>query len=103
VGWCVVAQSSDLEDGSVLGVEVKGLRLALYRIEGTVYATGDVCTHEFALLSDGYLDGDCIECPLHQSLFHIPTGEARSPPASEPISTYPAKEEADRVLVLLPE
>lgn len=86
-----------------MGVNVNGHRVALYRIAGTVYATNDVCTHEFALLSEGYLDGDCIECPLHQALFHIPTGEARSPPASEPISTYPAKEEADRVLVHLPE
>jgi nitrite reductase/ring-hydroxylating ferredoxin subunit len=49
------------------------------------------------------LDGDCIECPLHQALFHVPTGEVRSPPASAPLSTYPAKEEADRVLVDLPE
>ena len=103
MGWHVVAQASQLEDGSVLGVRVKELRVALYRIDGTVYATNDVCTHDFALLSEGYLDGDCIECPLHQALFHIPTGEVRSPPASEPISAYPVKEEAGNVLVDLPE
>lgn len=99
----MAARSSDLENGSVLGVEVNGIKVALYRIEGTVYATSGVCTHEVALLSDGYLDGDCIECPLHQALFHVPTGEVRSPPANTPLSTYPAKEEADRVLVELPE
>jgi nitrite reductase/ring-hydroxylating ferredoxin subunit len=99
----MVAQSNDLQNGTVLGIEIKGLRIALYRIEGTVYATKDVCTHEFALLSDGYLDGDCVECPLHQALFHVPTGEVRSPPATESIVTYPAKEEADSVLILLPE
>jgi nitrite reductase/ring-hydroxylating ferredoxin subunit len=98
----VAARSSDLKDGSVLGVQVNGIKVALYRIEGTVYATSDVCTHEVAVLSDGYLDGDCIECPLHQALFHVPTGEVRSPPASAPIPTYPAKEEADCVLVDLP-
>jgi nitrite reductase/ring-hydroxylating ferredoxin subunit len=99
----MAARSSDLEDGSVLGVQVNGLKIALYRIEGSVYATNDICTHDLALLSEGYLDGDCIECPLHQALFHVPTGEVRSPPASEPIPTYPAKEEADHVLVQLPE
>ena len=99
MAWYVAARSNDLEDGRVLGVKVKELRVALYRIEGTVYATNDVCTHDFALLSEGYLDGDCIECPLHQALFHIPTGEVRSPPASEPIPTYPAKEEAGSILV----
>jgi nitrite reductase/ring-hydroxylating ferredoxin subunit len=103
VVWHVAARSSDLEDGSVLGAEVNGIRVALYRIEGAVYATSDFCTHEVARLSEGFLDGDCIECPLHQALFHVPTGEVRSPPASEPIPTYPAKEEADRVLVDLPE
>lgn len=103
MAWHVAARSSDLEDGSVLGKEINGVRVALYRIEGTVYATSDICTHEVAQLSEGYLDGDCIECPLHQALFHVPTGEVRSAPASEPISTYPAKEEADHVLVDLPE
>jgi nitrite reductase/ring-hydroxylating ferredoxin subunit len=86
----------------VLGVKVKELNVALYRIEDTVYATSDICTHEFALLSEGHLDGDCIECPLHQARFHVPTGEVRSSPASEPIST-PVKEEADQILVHLSE
>lgn len=86
-----------------MAVKVKESRIALYRIQGTVYATSNVCSHAFALLSDGYLDGDCIECPLHQALFHVPTGEVRSPPASEPILTYPTKEEADSILVELTE
>jgi nitrite reductase/ring-hydroxylating ferredoxin subunit len=102
VAWHVVARSSDLEEGSVLGVKIREFSLALYRIEGVVYATNNICTHGFALLSDGYLDGDCIECPLHQGLFHVPTGEVRSPPVSEPIATYPAREDADKVLVQLP-
>jgi nitrite reductase/ring-hydroxylating ferredoxin subunit len=103
VAWHVAARSSVLEEGKALGVKVKEFNVVLYRIEGAVYATSDVCTHMFALLSEGYLDGDCVECPLHQALFHIPTGEVRSPPATEPISTYPAKEEADSILVHLPE
>ena len=103
MAWHVAARSGDLEDGTVLGAKVNGVSIALYRIEGTVYATSDICTHEVALLSEGYVEDDCIECPLHQARFHIPTGEVRSPPASEPIPTYPAKEEADHVLVQLPE
>jgi nitrite reductase/ring-hydroxylating ferredoxin subunit len=97
------ARSTELGDGSALGVEINGIRVALDRVAGSVHATSDVCTHEVAQLSDGYLDGDCIECPLHQASFYVPTGKVRSPPAGEPVSTYPAKEEADRVLVDLPE
>ena len=102
LAWHVAARSSDLEEGSILGVKVRDISIALYRIEGAVYATSNICTHGFALLSDGYLDGDCIECPLHQGLFYVPTGEVRSPPVSDPILTYPAKEDADTVLVQLP-
>ena len=100
--WYVAARSSDLEEGSVLGVKVREFSIALYRIDGAVYATTNICTHGFALLSDGYLDGDCIECPLHQGLFHVPTGDVRSAPVSDPITTYPAREEADTVLIQLP-
>jgi nitrite reductase/ring-hydroxylating ferredoxin subunit len=104
VGWLVAARSTDLEDGSVLGAEINGIGVvALYRIRGSVYAKSDACTHEVAQLSDGYLDGDCIECRPHRALFHVPTGKVRSPPANEPISTYPAKEETNRVLVDLPQ
>jgi nitrite reductase/ring-hydroxylating ferredoxin subunit len=99
----VAARSSDIEDGGVLGVEVNGLKVALYRIERKVYATSDVCTHEVARLSEGYVVGDCIECLLHQALFHIPTGNVRAPPANDPVPTNPAKEETDSVLVHLPE
>jgi nitrite reductase/ring-hydroxylating ferredoxin subunit len=103
VAWHVAARSSDLKEAEVLGVNVNRLPIALYRIEGTVYATSNICTHEFALLSDGYLDGDCIECPLHQALFHVPTGEVRCEPAEEPIQTYTTKDEGDTIHVLLPD
>jgi nitrite reductase/ring-hydroxylating ferredoxin subunit len=99
----VATRSTELGDRSVLAAEINGIRVAMYRVRGSVHAPSDVCTHDVAQLSDGYLDGDYIECPLHQALFHVPTGKLRSPPASEPISAHPAKEEADRVLVDLPE
>jgi nitrite reductase/ring-hydroxylating ferredoxin subunit len=103
VAWHVAARASDLEEGGVLGIKVSGAAIALYRIDDKLYATSDICTHGLALLSEGYLEGDCIECPLHQGLFHIPSGEVRSPPAVAPIATYPVKQEADNILVELPD
>ena len=102
MAWYIAARSSDLEEGSVLGVRINEFKIAIYRIEGKVYATSDVCTHSYALLSEGYLDGDCIECPLHQALFHVPSGDVRSPPACESISTYRTKESAGDISVELP-
>jgi nitrite reductase/ring-hydroxylating ferredoxin subunit len=61
-----------------------------------------VCTHEFAFLSDGHVDGDCVECPLHQARFHIPTGEARAAPATQPIAIFPVKVDGGSVLIDIP-
>ncbi|MGH6754922.1 MAG: Rieske 2Fe-2S domain-containing protein, partial [Bradyrhizobium sp.] len=68
--WIKVAALKDVEAaGGLLGVNVGGQPLALYAVDGEVYATADLCTHGQARLSDGYLDGHLIECPLHQGLF----------------------------------
>jgi nitrite reductase/ring-hydroxylating ferredoxin subunit len=99
MAWRVAAKLDELGEEEALGVVIEGQPLALYKIGGRVYATHNVCTHEHALLSDGYVEGDCIECPLHQARFHIPTGEVRAAPATEPIKTYAAKVENGQILV----
>lgn len=99
MAWVEVAKTDDVEEGKVLAASAANKMIALYRIDGAFYATSDVCTHAFALLSDGYLDGDCIECPIHQALFHVPTGEVRGEPATEPLQTYPTKVEGDALLI----
>ena len=99
MAWQVAAKLDELGEEEVLGVVVEGQPLALYKIGGRVYATHNICTHEHALLSDGYIEGDCIECPLHQARFHIPTGEVRAAPATELIKTYAVKVEDGQILV----
>jgi len=75
-----VCDVSEIVEGTARGVEVGGRRLALYNIGGTFYATDDRCTHARASLSEGFIEGDVIECPLHGGRFHIPTGEPLAPP-----------------------
>jgi nitrite reductase/ring-hydroxylating ferredoxin subunit len=59
------AFTKDVSDDGVQQIEIKGCKIALYRCRGEFFATSDICTHAFALLSDGWLDGHEIECPLH--------------------------------------
>jgi len=99
MNWHIAAKITDIPDGEALAVLVEGQEIALYNLDGTVYATGDICTHARASLADGFVHGDCVECPLHEGVFHIPTGEPRSGPVSKPIPVYPVKLEADTVLV----
>jgi 3-phenylpropionate/trans-cinnamate dioxygenase ferredoxin subunit len=102
MAWHVAAKADEVANDEILGVVVNGEPIALYNLGGTYYATGNVCTHEYALLSDGYIEGDCIECPLHQARFHIATGAVRAAPADEPIKSYPVKVEGGQILVELP-
>lgn len=78
------------------------LEFALYLVNGEVFATSNRCTHGGARLSDGYLEGHLIECPLHQGLFDIRTGEVRGPPCTRRLRVYPARLEGDSVLIGLP-
>jgi 3-phenylpropionate/trans-cinnamate dioxygenase ferredoxin component len=94
MAWMQVARTSDLEDDEVKGVEIGGRKLAVFRIEGDFHVTDNVCTHQYALLSEGYLEDGCIECPLHQGHFDIRTGKAQCAPATKDIATYSVMVEA---------
>lgn len=99
MNWVDVAAADAVPEGEMLGRVVEGVEIALYQIEGAFYATSNICTHAFARMTEGYLDGDCVECPVHQALFHVPTGEARSSIAKRPLQTYPVREDGGRLLV----
>jgi naphthalene 1,2-dioxygenase ferredoxin component len=72
--WKSVCPASDIPEGAPLPVESGDKRIALYKIAGKIYATGDICPHQFAHLSGGNLDGYEIECPLHQATFDVRNG-----------------------------
>jgi len=90
-GWVRAAARSDLAEGEVIGVEVAGRSIALYAADGNLFATDNICTHAYACLSDGWLDGEVIECPLHAARFDIRSGKVLDPPATEDLKTYPVR------------
>jgi naphthalene 1,2-dioxygenase system ferredoxin subunit len=97
--WVEAAQAADFADGDVRGVEIGDTAIAIYQVEGAFYATDNVCTHAFALLSDGFLDECTIECPLHAGRFDIRSGKALGRPVTRDIKTYPVKVENGAVLI----
>ena len=99
MAWTKVAAAADLKERGVVDAEVNGEEIALYWVDDAPYATANICTHAFARLSEGYLDGDCIECPVHQALFNVKTGDAVSPPAYEAVKSYPCRIEGDDVVI----
>ena len=89
--WIAVGAMSSVALGQVLGFEIEGRQLAVYNVDGKVYATDDECTHGYALLSEGSLERECIECPLHGGCFNVTTGKALELPADEDLRTYPVR------------
>ena len=100
-GWVRAASRADLAEGEPLGVEVVGRSIALYDIDGALFATDNICTHAYARLSDGWLDGEVIECPLHAARFDIRSGKVLDPPATEDLKTYPVRVVGDEIQVRL--
>lgn len=98
-----VAGKSEIAEGACIGVRVKDKEIAVYHLPGGEFrATDNVCSHEYALLSEGWVENGCIECPLHAAQFDIRTGKAMSAPADEDIAVYEVKVEGEDLLVALP-
>jgi nitrite reductase/ring-hydroxylating ferredoxin subunit len=68
-----VAKVDDVAPGSALQVEIGELSIALFNLGGEFYATEGYCTHAFASLAEGSVNGEQIECPLHFACFSIKT------------------------------
>jgi naphthalene 1,2-dioxygenase ferredoxin component len=99
--WIDAMSRDDVPEGDVVAVRLADRELAVYEVEGEVYATDNLCTHGAARMSDGFLEGREIECPLHQGRFDVCTGKAMCAPLTEDIRTYPVKIENLRVLIKL--
>ena len=93
------AKTSEISTGQFKPVEVKGKRLLICRTEGGFHAIDDTCTHDDGPLSDGFLDGNAIECPRHGARFDVTTGKVLCLPAAVGITSYPVKVEGDEVQV----
>ena len=101
--WSKVASAPELSNDEAKTGNVAGQGVALFRIDGEFFATDSMCTHATALLSEGYVEDGCVECPLHQGRFDIRTGKAMCTPVTVDLRTHPVKREGDDIYVLSPE
>jgi naphthalene 1,2-dioxygenase ferredoxin component len=99
--WIDAAAQDEVPQDDVIAVTAGGREVALYGVDGAVYATDNVCTHGQARLCEGFLEGHEIECPLHQGKFDVRTGAPTCAPVTEAIRSYPVKIEGGRVWLAL--
>ena len=99
-GWVRVAARADVAENTAKAVRVGDKEIALYHLPGGEFrATDNICTHEYAQLTDGWLEDGCIECPLHAARFDIRSGKALCAPADVDLTVFEVKAEGDDLLI----
>jgi NAD(P)H-dependent nitrite reductase small subunit len=93
-----VARLSDIAEGKSARVSLGDDEIALWRVRGTLYAIGNVCSHQhFSELHRGILSGLSVACPMHGWTYSLETGIAVS--GSGRVRTYEVKVEGENVFI----
>jgi 3-phenylpropionate/trans-cinnamate dioxygenase ferredoxin subunit len=95
-----VCRLEELPAGKAIRVEAE-VPIAVFNVEGELFAIDDTCTHQAASLVEGWVEDCAVECPLHSACFDLRTGKPTGPPALQPVRTHGVIVE-DGVIVLHP-
>jgi nitrite reductase/ring-hydroxylating ferredoxin subunit len=90
---------TDITEGAMSAVDLKGTHILLSKIGGEVYAVSGTCTHEETDLARGFVLEDRVICPLHLSQFDLKTGQVMNPPAEIPLRRFNVKIEGETIFV----
>ena len=69
-----VLELSALPAGQIALVSFDGEDVALFRCGDEIFALGNRCPHQEGSLSDGFVEGDIVTCPLHGWEFDLRSG-----------------------------
>ncbi|UCF67476.1 MAG: Rieske (2Fe-2S) protein, partial [Acidobacteriota bacterium] len=86
-GFVSVCRVGDLTDGAGRTAWLGSRRVALWRHEGKIYATSNVCRHQGGPLGEGEIIDGCITCPWHGWQYRPADGQS-PPPFDERVATY---------------
>lgn len=93
-----VASLSDLAAGSCKTVEANGRAIALFNVNGTIYALDNTCLHRGGPLGEGMLEGEVVTCPWHGWQYGVKTGE-NVMDSSLKVAAYPVQVEGNDIKV----
>jgi p-cumate 2,3-dioxygenase ferredoxin subunit len=92
---------ADFPDGEIRPASMPdGTTLAVYNVDGAIYATADLCTHgEASLSEEGTLTGKIVECPWHFGTFDVTSGRPTGMPCTVALKTFVIKVMEESVYV----
>ena len=97
--WVEAAKETEFADSDRKQVFLDGKDILILKIGDRYHAIHNVCSHAFALMVGGMVEGHEIECPLHGARFDVRTGMNLTPPAVRPLAVFDTKVEGGAVLV----
>ncbi len=97
--WIDAARDGALAPGEHLTLDVDGITVALFNIDGALYAIEDTCSHDGAEIASGAVRNGEIVCPRHGARFCLKTGKVLSAPAYADIASYPVRVHEGRIQV----
>ena len=93
-----VTKTSDVPVNSGKTFSAPGKQIAVFNVEGTLYAIDNICPHKGGPLGEGTLEGTKVTCPWHGWQFEVTTGKFLPAP-DRGVASYPVKVEGDDVFV----
>lgn len=80
VQWLEACPESELPSGGRKLVKLKGVEIALFNVDGAIYAIKNRCPHRSGPLIRGFIDGEFgIKCPMHGWRFDLRNGSSPRP------------------------
>lgn len=88
--WTEVGLASELAPGTSRVVYHDGKQVALFNVDGQLYALGNRCSHARGPLSEGAVEpADCtVICPWHYAKFDLTSGHVVDGIAAAPVETF---------------
>ena len=99
MAWQRVTSVAEVKPDAPVPVTIGDKQIAVYRLGDEFFCLDDICPHAYAMMSSGFVEGERIECPLHQAAFEIRTGKCVAPPAESDLATYKVKVEGNDIYV----
>lgn len=97
-----VAHTNQIQPGQSFLAKINGREIALFNIDGTIYAIDNACSHSRGPLTEGRLVNATVTCPWHGAQFDITTGQCLREPATADVSSYTVHLNGEAVFVEIP-
>lgn len=101
--WTPVLEKQKLADEQPQSVDVKGKTVLLYRCQDDIYAIGNVCSHAGGPLDQGQFKDCAVQCPWHDSVFHLRDGSIKHGPATHPQPSFEVRVRDGQIEVRSPQ